>query len=168
MYYRIFLVVAIAAFFTACNQQPSERRHFSKEEMAARIDSLKGVLLKTDLEFSKMSESNGRNAAFLAYADSDVTLLRPYSMPVSGKNTLEKLLAEHPDSAFTLSWIPIKADISRAGDLGYTFGTYQLKDKKGKKGEGTYCTVWRRSRNGDWKFVMDTGNEGLKPEDQEK
>jgi hypothetical protein len=29
--------------------------------------------------------------------------------------------------------------------------------------EGTYCTVWKKDKDKKWKFVLDTGNEGLKP-----
>jgi ketosteroid isomerase-like protein len=27
--------------------------------------------------------------------------------------------------------------------------------------EGTYVTIWKKGQNGNWKFVLDTGNQGL-------
>jgi ketosteroid isomerase-like protein len=26
---------------------------------------------------------------------------------------------------------------------------------------GTYTSIWKKEKNGKWKFVLDTGNEGI-------
>ena len=52
-----------------------------------------GLLLKTDLEFSAMSEKEGMHKAFLAFfADSGV-MLRDNGYPIVGKNSLLNLFA---------------------------------------------------------------------------
>jgi ketosteroid isomerase-like protein len=62
--------------------------------------------------------------------------------------------------------VPIKADVGRSGDLGYTYGTYHVEIKGIGTEEGTYCTVWQRDKEHGWKFVLDTGNEGLNMADK--
>jgi ketosteroid isomerase-like protein len=162
-----FLILALLATgFTACNNNNSDGRpRLSKEEMAARMDSLRTDLLKTDLAFSELSEQKGRNQAFISYAAENATFLRPYSMPVTGKDTITNLFNSHPDSAYTLTWVPIRADVGRSGDLGFTYGTYSLNIKNIGHEEGTYCTVWKKDKEHNWKFVLDTGNEGLKSDE---
>lgn len=161
-YFTLLFVVALAV--TSCNQKVDlAKRH---EAMLARVDSLRHDLLKTDLAFSEMSQQKGRNVAFLAYLDDNATLLRPNSMPITGKDSIMGLFANHPDTGIILSWVPIKADVARSGDLGYTYGTYQVEIKGIGNEEGTYCTVWKRDKEHGWKFVMDTGNEGLNNADK--
>jgi hypothetical protein len=38
-------------------------------------------------------------------------------------------------------------------------------DPEGKPiiGNGTYLSVWKKDPFGNWKLVLDTGNEGLEP-----
>jgi ketosteroid isomerase-like protein len=72
-----------------------------------------------------------------------------------------------PDSGYTLTWQPLYADIAQSGELGYTFGIYELKSKNQEGKEMlenvTYVSIWKKDQSGNWKFVLDTGNEGLGP-----
>jgi hypothetical protein len=157
---KYFLLLVVAAIcFTSCNNHQQEP--LSHEAMKAHMDSLRNDLLQTDLAFSQLSEQKGRNAAFISYAGEHATLLRPFSMPITGKDSIVNLLNSYPDSSYTLTWVPIKADVAHSGELGYTYGTYSLIIKNIGKEEGTYCTIWKKDKNHSWKFVLDTGNEGL-------
>ena len=159
----IFFLIALAICFCSCNQQPSGHHHLSKKERVERRDSLKGDLLKTDLAFSQLSEDKGRNAAFLAYADSGATMLRNFSTPTTGLDAVAKLLAQFPDTAAKLTWLPISSDVAMSGELGYTYGTYTVETKSSDHFGGTYCTVWKRTKTNGWKFLLSSGNEGVKP-----
>jgi ketosteroid isomerase-like protein len=124
-----------------------------------------GDLLKTDKEFSKMSETSGMHAAFLEYIATDGVILRNNSYPLKGKDSLMDLYSGTDDSSFTLTWEPLYESISSSGDLGYTYGTYtNIEIKSGTISHGTYVTIWQKGEDGYWKFVLDTGTEGL-PED---
>jgi hypothetical protein len=157
-----FSIVVLAVCFCSCSQK-HEGRHWDKKEIIARQDSLKDDLLKTDLAFSQLSEEKGRNAAFLQYADSSATMLRQFSTPTTGVDAIAKLLSQYPDSATKLIWVPISSDVARSGELGYTYGTYVIDTKSQDHFGGTYCTVWKRTRSHNWKFILSTGNEGVKP-----
>jgi hypothetical protein len=158
-----FYLLVITGICTACNQA-GMRPHLTDAQKAARLDSLKSDLLKTDLAFSQLSEQKGRNAAFAEYADSNATMLRAFSQPVTGKDTIINVLNSHPDTGFVLTWLPVRADVARSGDLGYTYGTYILQFKDIDKTGGTYCTVWKKDKDNKWKFILSTGNEGVESE----
>jgi ketosteroid isomerase-like protein len=160
---KYFLLLVVAAIsLGSCNQKPAMP---SPEARKARLDSLRNDLLQTDLAFSQLSEQKGRNAAFISYAAENATLLRPYSMPITNKDSIVNLFNAYADSNYALTWVPIRADVARSGELGFTYGTYSLVVKNAGKEEGTYCTVWKKDKNHSWKFVLDTGNEGLTDQD---
>jgi ketosteroid isomerase-like protein len=121
-----------------------------------------GILLQTDRDFSSMSVSEGMFKAFLFYIDQDGVILRNNSFPDKGKESLAQRFAGKSDTAFILSWEPLFENISKSGDLGYTYGIHSNTDKiTGKITKGTYITIWQKQPDGTWKFVLDTGTQGL-------
>ena len=93
--------------------------------------------------------------------DSNGVLLRPGHMPIVGADAIDYLIQQN-DSAYTLSWQPSFAEVAASGELGYTYGMYalQMKDKDTTI-FGTYTSIWKKQSDGTWKFVLDTGNEGV-------
>jgi ketosteroid isomerase-like protein len=121
-----------------------------------------GILLQTDRDFSKMSEQEGMIEAFLFYIAEDGVILRNNSYPEKGKVALQEHFAGKSDTTFILSWEPLFEKISETGDLGYTYGIHTNTDKlTGNISKGTYITVWQKQKDGKWKFVLDTGTQGL-------
>ncbi len=118
----------------------------------------KNEIIKTDKEFSKVSSKQGMKKAFIEYMDDDGILLRPNHPPIVGANAIE-YLAEINDSSYTLTWEPSSAQVSASGDLGYSYGIYNLQLQDTTL-QGTYVSIWKQ-KDGKWKFVLDTGNEGI-------
>lgn len=123
-----------------------------------RVDAL-NTMQQTDADFSETSRKKGFKAAFLEYIDEDGALLRPNRMPIVGADAVEYLSAIN-DSTVQLTWEPLGGDVAKAGDMGYTYGTYLMKDSANEV-HGTYVTVWRKNPDGKWKFVLDSGNQGI-------
>lgn len=122
----------------------------------------KGVLLKTDREFSDMSVKEGMFRAFLSYIADDGVILRDNSYPSVGKNTLLEYYSGKSDTSFILSWKPAFEKIAKSGDLGYTYGIWTNTIKQsGSVTKGTYATTWEKQNDGSWKFVLDLGTQGL-------
>jgi ketosteroid isomerase-like protein len=63
------------------------------------------------------------------------------------------------DSSFSVDWSPQAGDVSSSGDLGFTYGVYELRTDTERQ-TGTYVTVWRRNKEGRWKYVLDAGTQG--------
>ena len=134
------------------------------ENISAQTEKDKGALKQADIDFSNLSVEKGMNHAFLSYADDDAVVLKPNSYPIRGIDKLRKRYSKQ-DTAFVLTWKPLYADIAASLELGYTYGTweYKTKDENGNpvKYYGTYVTIWKKNKEGKWKFVLDTGSEGL-------
>jgi ketosteroid isomerase-like protein len=122
--------------------------------------------LQTDREFSAMSEKEGMFQAFLYNVAEDGVILRDNSYPTKGRNSLIEYYKGKRDTAFILTWEPMFERISKSGDLGYTYGIYTSTVKAtGNMTKGTYVSIWQKQADGSWKFILDTGTQGL-PESQ--
>lgn len=121
------------------------------------------ILSETDRYYSSLSAKEGMNVAFLAMFDQAGVMLRANHMPVEGYDAIRYMLLSESDSAFTLTWEPMFAKMAASGDLGYTYGTYRLKEKGTDSiiGVGKYTTIWVKQADGKWKAILDTGNPGL-------
>ena len=129
------------------------------------LEKEKQALMNADIEFSKLSEQQGMNEAFFTYLAKDGVLLRPNSLPIEGIEVIKEHLSKSPDDNFTLTWKPSFADVSKSGDLGYTYGVYEFKTTDQNSipliAKGTYITIWKKQIDGTWKVVLDTGNQGV-------
>ena len=122
------------------------------------------TIADADRYYSSLSAKKGRNTAFLAMFDSTGVMLGSHRPPVEGYKAISNLLLSKNDSSFILTWEPTFSKVAISGELGYSYGFYKLTDKTTKKliGEGTYTTFWQKNTAGEWKALLDTGNEGLK------
>lgn len=124
--------------------------------------AMMGDLIEADKDFSRLSVDSGFAKAFIQYAHPDAVLLRKNSMPVKGKEEIASLYQKSIGSGARLTWEPIDGNIAASGEIGYTYGIYTLQiDSVTEK--GTYVTVWKKDEEGSWKYILDTGNEGLGP-----
>jgi ketosteroid isomerase-like protein len=123
----------------------------------------KKVLSKTDSFYSALSAEKGMNASFLAMFDSAGVMLNANHMPIEGFEAIKASLMSESDTTFTLTWEPMFAKMAASGDLGYTYGTYKMTDRKTDSiiGVGKYATIWQKQSDGKWKAILDTGNPGL-------
>lgn len=135
--------------------------------MTVDIEKEKQKIIETDKAFSRLSETHGMKYAFLQYIDSKGVLFRENRFPITGYKEVKEYYSTISDSAFTLKWEPMFADVSKSGDLGYTYGIYTIEIEPQQENDepvinkGTYITIWKKQRDGTWKWVLDSGNEGL-------
>lgn len=123
----------------------------------------KMTISETDRYYSALSAQKGMNTAFLAMFDSAGVMLTSNQMPVEGHQAISRLLANSNDSSFVLTWEPTFEKVAVSGELGYSYGIFTVTDKTTRKktGEGTYTTIWQKNASGEWKAMLDTGNDGL-------
>jgi ketosteroid isomerase-like protein len=127
-------------------------------------------LIRTDKEFSQKSIDDGIAAAFTAYADKDVILMRDKQFPIKGIEKLKEHYSKIKKGNAKLEWAPVKAEIAGSGEMGYTFGNwvYTDNDTEGKesKAYGNYVTIWKKQKDKNWKFVLDGGNTTPPPDNK--
>jgi ketosteroid isomerase-like protein len=123
---------------------------------------LRDQVMETDRKFSQMAAEKGNSEAFIYFADEMVIKMQTNDYPIVGKYALMKVLKETPWDDFNLSWEPLRAEAS--GNLGYTFGNYKLETKTsdGLRDTviyGNYVSVWKRKKDGSWRYIVDGGND---------
>ena len=142
--------------FSSCNW---EMKKPAEPEANVDKDARLQEMVEADKAFSAESEKNGMKKAFLEFGADDAVLLRPGFLPIIEGDVIRFLNAQE-DTSFVMTWEPRGADIASSGDLGFTYGTYKVVT-----GDttllGTYLNVWRKQEDGTWKFVVDTGNQGV-------
>jgi len=111
-------------------------------------------LLTKDKEVSRQSAVSTASAAFEKSATNDVRLFCEGKFPIAGKKLAAAALVPKP-SVWT--WTPEFADVSGSGDLGYSYGTYEIRDGATLKETGNYLRIWKKE-GGDWKIAVDLAN----------
>jgi ketosteroid isomerase-like protein len=123
-------------------------------------------LLRVDEEFSAAAQKIGVGEAFLRYADPDAVMLPENQDAVKGLEGVRRQFAGFPAGS-TLAWKPFQAEVAASGDLGYTLGTYELRGKSADGQPtvryGKYCSVWKKQKDGSWKWVVDVGTASPAP-----
>lgn len=125
-----------------------------------KIDVWKKEILQAESDFAKMAADKGVPAAFKHFSAKDAALLRGETL-IKGQNEIAKHYESNKAlwANSTLSWMPDFIDVSRSGDLAYTYGhyTFATKDSSGAEqvSTGIFHTVWKRQEDGLWKFVWD-------------
>ena len=112
------------------------------------------ALVGDERAFSLRSASQGMRDAFLMNLADDAVVFRP--RPVNGK----KHYQSRPPAPGILTWEPIHAEVSSAGDLGFTTGPWEYRQTNPSDTAvafGDYVSVWRKQSSGVWKVIADIG-----------
>lgn len=156
------IALAVAALpLAACGRnatvQPVGARP-ATDTLALRRANLTSLIL-AERAFAQMGRDSGTHAAFLAHLADSAVLFRPG--PVVGPQWLR----ENPPQNRTavLVWEPRWADVSTAGDMGFTTGPYEVRlrgvgDTAASRGH--FVSVWRRDGTGPWRVILDAGAAG--------
>ena len=110
-------------------------------------------LVAAERAFARMSVEKGVRDAFLEYLAGDGVIFRP--LPANGRKVWES----RGPVPITLAWEPAYAEVSAAGDLGYTTGPWELRpnDPKLPTGYGHFVSVWQKQADGAWRVAVDIG-----------
>lgn len=120
-----------------------------------KIENERAALAKADQAFFDIAKSGKAAEAWRKFLSDDARIYRQSKMPVFGPHALQNWIGQQES---TLDGKPIKADVSNAADLGYCYGSYELKLSDGKIEKGYYTRVWKRDAKGNWRIVFDVNN----------
>jgi ketosteroid isomerase-like protein len=120
------------------------------------------AIRRADAAWSHAAETKDLDKCISFYAD-DASVF-PFNAPIaSGKDQIRALwshLMSMP--GFSLTFSPTKIEASRARDIAYETGTFELKsnDAQGTPTAtvGKYVVVWKRGTDHEWKAVADIFN----------
>ena len=142
--------VSILSIFVFCSCQNNE---------TISIEKSKKEIAQAEKDFEKMAEEKGIAEAFVYFADSNAVIKRKNDSLIKGKEGIRNFYSADFYKSASVKWSPDFIDASEKGDLGYTFGkyTWESKDSSGKVEEfrGVFHTVWKKQKDGSWKYVWD-------------
>ena len=146
-------VLLLLVFVSASISVASEHKPLKGEELLRQLEA----------NFAADVAKNG-HAAFLTYFAEDGVEV----VDGGGFDNKDAMRKQPPwPEGTSLTWTPIKAEMSASGDLGYTYGNYiyTVKNKEGKlvANYGKYTSIWRKQKDGQWKVVVDMGNSDPDP-----
>lgn len=121
----------------------------------ATTDTALASMVAAERAFSRHSATVNTQSAFLAYMAQNALLYRPRVVRAH-----DFLRARPTPPDLLLLWEPVFADMSAAGDLGYTTGPWIASSRSQRTAQptfGQYVTLWRRQQDGSWKAEIDGG-----------
>lgn len=116
-------------------------------------------IVKTEKDFEKLVTEKGFAEGFYKYADSSAVIKREHETLIVGKNNIKNYYSNPKFQNQTISWSPDAITVSSAGDMAFSYGKYiwTSKDKFGKTqiSKGIFHTVWKKQKDGSWKYIWD-------------
>jgi ketosteroid isomerase-like protein len=121
-------------------------------------DSSKSIseIIAADSSMCALAQKEGFYKALWLYADENVVKLVDGEFPIIGKKEFTATIKGTPVIK-TLTWKPVRAEVAKSGELGYTWGNWKLVAPDSTY-YGNYFTIWKKQENGEWKFALDGGN----------
>jgi len=108
-------------------------------------------LMALDRTFAKDAARNGAVKAYRAILDPHARALRDGLVPLVGK---EDVLAYLVRGTAVRNPQPMDGGGSKAGDFGYTYGSFGGKGKATPT-SGYYLRIWRRNAKGAWRIACE-------------
>jgi ketosteroid isomerase-like protein len=140
-----FLSLLVVLFFFSCKTVDKEK--------------IKKEIFNTEKAFETMAADIGIAEAFYFFADANATINRGGDSVILGKEAIKNFYLKKNLQNATVKWTPDFIDVSESGDLGYTYGHYcwKIVNEKGDTitQKGIFHTVWKRQRDGSWRYVWD-------------
>ncbi len=152
------LRAAVAVVFLLVPVLFAQNYPYSPNQRVA-VDS--STLRQTELDFAKAFAD--RNPARFAEFIADEARFTSAGKLRDGKSAIvahwTKMMQ---DPNLTVIWSPDIAQVSEAGDLGYTSGPYEVwvkrPDGSMARERGRFASVWRRGPDGKYRIVFDIGS----------
>lgn len=142
-------LVLLMVLFTACQQSAPGTQTDNSD--------LTRSLLEADQAFAAMSEASDPKTAFAEYLAPDAIMIPRSGEPRQGYAQAIAGFADNP--GFELLWQPQMAEVAAAGDMGWTWGHYQVRVENEQVSNGKYVNIWKMQPDGRWKVRLDLGNE---------
>ena len=129
--------------------------------LAAQAAPGEEALMRADREFAGAVAARGLEGWMEHFTD-DAVRIRWRDPSVRGLEEIRKFDAQlFADPAVTLHWEPVEAGLYRGGQLGWTRGRSEVRERSGGATNvvqrGSYLTIWRLEPSGQWRVIMDTG-----------
>lgn len=108
-----------------------------------------GAVVAAEIAFARLAQRKGQWAAFRATASEDAVMFVPQAV------VARDWLKRQKEPARAVTWQPHHVWSSCDGSLAVAYGASQYPGGR----VGYFTTVWERQRDGEYKWVMDQGDD---------
>jgi ketosteroid isomerase-like protein len=122
--------------------------------------ALEGVR-SADAAFSRAAVERGTGVAFGEFAAENAQIFSTPGEFITGPAAISEAFGP-PAEGSSLVWHAVAGEAAGSGDLGFTVGNAVFT---GRRADGApairyskYLTVWKRQRDGSWRYVVDGGS----------
>ena len=123
----------------------------------APVDAIRAA----DAEFSRDAVRLGTGEAFGRYAADDAQIFSPLGEFITGPVAITTSFSPAVEKS-SFAWHPVEGEMAGSGDLGFTVGnavfTGERETGPPALRHSKYLTVWKRQRDGGWRYVVDGGS----------
>jgi ketosteroid isomerase-like protein len=146
------LLSAVLAFAgSGCRQPPP----------ATGSEQVRQEIMEAERGFAAAVARQGVDA-WVATFDSNGAEITPRGVIRGSAAIRAHMTPQLADTSVLLSWEPDTADVAASADLGYAIGHWKITPRARPDSvlaHGNYVTIWKRQANGEWKAVVDIGNQ---------
>ena len=134
-------------------QQTSPAIHatFKTRVVAAGGKAASGELIALDKAFLQTVTTGGVRGAYQKLLDVHACAMRDGLVPITGKDAILAYLVK---GTALRSLEPMRAEVSQAGDMGYTYGAYRM-NKNANDPSGYYVRVWHKDAKRKWVIAVE-------------
>jgi uncharacterized protein (TIGR02246 family) len=152
-------VLLISTLITLTSCSPGNQKQSQPAAIPDNRATDESAIRTIDADWAKAITGKDAQQSASYYADGG-SLLAPGAPLATGRDAVQKTWAGlMATPGFALSFAPTEIEVSRAGDLAYEIGNYELttNDKKGKPQtvKAKYVVVWGKQPDGGWKALAD-------------
>ncbi len=145
---KLFLIVATVLMLAASGCAP-------QVDVAAEETAIREL---TDVEWLEAGQAKDLDRWMSFYTD-DALLLLPNAPLVTGKEAIRAVVSDLLSTpGFEASWQTTKVEVSRSGDLAYSYGPEEItvNDAEGNPvtDRHKWVAVWKKQPDGSWKCAV--------------
>ncbi|MFQ3608307.1 MAG: nuclear transport factor 2 family protein [Chloroherpetonaceae bacterium] len=123
------------------------------------MKKIKEEIIKIERAFQQMTVNKGIAEAFYIFADENAVIKRENDTLIIGKENIRTYYQQKQLKNVKVEWKPDFVEVSQSGDMAYTYGKYIWEfinqDGSTKQITGIFHTVWKKQKDGSWKYVWD-------------
>jgi len=134
-------------------RSPMEFEHRAAQR-GLKAEEQRSSLMIAESEFLDLARQKGTKTALQENLDKEARIYRQGYQPVVGIDSIQAYFSDKP---YLSAWKPLEGRVSKAGDLGYTYGSYIVRNSNKQSGDekGYYLHGWRRDASNRWKLVAE-------------
>ncbi|MEO7711767.1 MAG: DUF4440 domain-containing protein [Gemmatimonadaceae bacterium] len=132
-----------------------------RDTLMARTRGPLEQIRTSDMAFSSLAGRVGTGRAFGDYAAESAQMFSAPGEFITGPRAISESFGLAGTSG-ALVWHPVAGEVAQSGDMGFTVGNAVFTGRRDDGGQivrfSKYLTVWKRQRDGSWRYVVDGGS----------